>query len=141
MARDVKIDVKLNLAEFVKVTDAAASRVIRAFTMRTVERMKAAFKLPKSGRVYRVSRTGRPHQASAPGEAPAILTGFLQNSILTTFPTAREGVIAIGAAYAPYLEYGTRRGNKIKPRPYIAPAIKETIAEFKKPGIIGGLIS
>lgn len=137
MARDVKIDVKLNLAEFVKVTDAAASRVIRAFALRTVERMKAAFKLPKSGRVYRVSRTGRTHQASAPGEAPAILMSFLQDSILTTFPTAREGVIAIGAAYAPYLEYGTAR---MKPRPYIAPAIKETIAEFKKPGIIGGLI-
>lgn len=137
MARDVKIAVKLNLAEFVKVTDAAASRVIRAFTLRTVERIKAAFKLPKSGRVYRVSRTGKPHQASAPGESPAILTGFLQNSVLTTFPTAREGIIAIGAAYAPYLEYGTVR---MKPRPYIAPAIKETIAEFKKPGIVGWLI-
>lgn len=138
MARDVKIAVKLNLAEFVKVTDAAASRVIRAFTLRTVERIKAAFKLPKSGRVYRVSRTGKPHQASAPGESPAILTSFLQDSILTTFPTAREGIIAIGAAYAPYLEYGTVR---MKPRPYIAPAIKETVAEFKKPGIIGGLLS
>mgnify|MGYP003344296938 CR=1 FL=1 len=126
-----------SVPEFVRACEVSASKVIRAFTFRVVERMKVSFAQAKSGRVYRVSRTGRPHQASAPGEAPAILTGFLSNSILTAFPGPRVGEITIGAQYAPYLEQGTRT---IAPRPYIRPAIKGTLDEFAKPGVIGGLL-
>lgn len=138
MANDLQINVELNLPEFVRACDVAASKVIRAFVLRTIDRMKVSFALPKSGRYYRVSRTGRPHRASAPGEAPAVLTGFLSNSIQSEFPSARLGIIAIGAQYAPYLELGTAR---MKPRPFIDPAIKETIAEFSKPGIVAGVLS
>lgn len=133
----MNFNVQLDLPEFVRVCEVGASKVIRAFAFRTVERMKVSFSLPKTGRIYRVSRTGKPHQASAPGEAPAVLTGFLSNSILTRFPSAREGEITIGAAYAPYLEEGTAR---MAPRPYVRPAIKSTLDEFAKPGVIGGLL-
>ncbi len=132
-----QFDIQLNLPEFVRAVEGPVSKVIRAFSFRAIERMKVSFAQAKSGRIYRVSRTGRPHQASAPGEAPAILTGFLSNSILPTFPSPFEGVIAIGAQYAPYLEYGTRR---MAPRPYVAPALKSTLEEFAKPGVIGGLL-
>lgn len=40
----------------------------------------------RSGRTYQVSRTGRLHVASAPGEPPASLYGNLRNSIGHTSP-------------------------------------------------------
>lgn len=129
--------IELNLPEFVRAVEGPTSKIIRAFTFRTIERMKVSFAQAKSGRIYKVSRTGRPHQASAPGEAPAVLTGFLQNSILARFPSTLQGEITIGAAYAAYLEYGTAR---MAPRPYVAPAIKGTLEEFARPGVLGGLV-
>jgi HK97 gp10 family phage protein len=73
----------------------------------------------KSGRMYGA------HQASAPGEAPAVDTGLLLNSIQSelvetsaTSALAQAGVA--GAEYGEALEYGTAR---ILPRPYMRPAL------------------
>ncbi len=78
----------------------------------------------RSGRIYR--RGKRIHQASAPGEAPAVDTGFLRTSI-AAFNVKREGDDVIGqvaahAKYAIYLEKGTR---KMKPRPFLMVTLKE----------------
>jgi phage gpG-like protein len=82
----------------------------------------------RTGRSYKVSKTGRLHIASAPGEPPAVLTGRLRQSIAFTAPewegntvSARVGT---NVAYARRLEYGgiDSRGVKIDARPYWAPA-------------------
>jgi hypothetical protein len=103
----------------------------------------------RSGRTYRVSRTGRLHRASAPGEPPAVLFGRLRNSIGHRGPewstdTQVAGWVGtnLGAGarmrggeedpenYARRLEYGgfDGRGGYIAPRPYMEPAFRETEA-------------
>lgn len=94
---------------------------------------------PKTGRIYTTrfmtSRaTGRifpteqrvPHQASAPGEAPATDEGKLVGSI---FGGAR-GLVAwveVRSHYGRWLEFGTRR---IQPRPFLIPAVERNRARI-----------
>lgn len=132
----MKFNVIFNTAEWNAAVEKAASRTIRTFVFDTISRMKISFAQPKSGRFYKVIRTGRPHQASAPGQAPAVLTGFLTNSILSDFPKATEGVITIGAEYAEYLERGTSR---MRPRPFVQPALDGALEAINRGGVIGRL--
>lgn len=94
----------------------------------------------KSGRIYtqyfRTSPTGGvfpigqrpPHQASAPGEAPASDTGKLVGSIVASNKGAHV-IIEARSAYARMLEYGTR---KIAPRPFFMPAIERNRARVNE---------
>lgn len=89
---------------------------------------------PKTGRIYLV-RTGKKqykrHQASAPGEFPANLTGNLRKSIAYTVRGWESLEIGAGPAgpggkaapYAKDLEEGT---DKMAPRPYLKRTIEET---------------
>lgn len=76
---------------------------------------------PKTGRVYRIR--GANHQASAPGEAPANLTGRLAKSYNYNVHGPFQMEVGESAPYAGFLEDGTR---KIKPRPHMIRAINET---------------
>jgi hypothetical protein len=80
---------------------------------------------PKTGRIYFVKRGGKTirHQASAPGEPPANLTGALKDSI--DFKVGSSSSMRFEAGnnevdYAAKLE----EGIGIKKRPYMIPAIK-----------------
>ena len=76
---------------------------------------------PRTGRVYTIR--GRKHQASAPGEPPAKLTGALARSVdhkVTGWHTMQVGE---EADYAGYLEKGTGR---IAPRPHLTVAVNLT---------------
>ncbi len=75
---------------------------------------------PKTGRVYRIR--GRDHQASAPGEAPANLTGRLVKSYNYNVHGPYDMELGESAPYAGFLEDGTR---KIEPRPHVIRAINE----------------
>jgi hypothetical protein len=83
------------------------------------------FSAPKSGREYR-RPSGGIYRASAAGEAPAIRSGRLRDSV--SEPDVRRtapglvGKIEITAPYAGFLERGTPR---ISPRPFVKPAIEE----------------
>jgi hypothetical protein len=68
---------------------------------------------PKSGRRYKVGRTT--YQASAPGQAPAVRTGFLRTSITIGKVNDYEYVISIAAPYGKILEFR-------KNRPFAMPA-------------------
>lgn len=91
-------------------------RSILAGTAMTIE-SKAKLLIqnsPRGGRQY------GSHKASAPGEPPAIDTGFLINSIQTSnLPHGSK--VFVGAEYGEGLEYGTR---KIMPRPFFEPSVK-----------------
>ena len=87
---------------------------------------------PKTGRKYR--RGKKIHQASAPGEAPAVDYGELLRSIVFD---VRKMEVEIGseggAPYAEYLETGTFKvtGESItptaliEPRPFLNPAVEK----------------
>lgn len=77
---------------------------------------------PKTGRIYIIN--GRWHQASAPGEAPAWLTGRLGRSgdyFVTSYERMVVGEDPLKAPYSGYLEHGTK---KMAPRPHVIKAIQ-----------------
>lgn len=87
---------------------------------------------PRTGRIYIIR--GREHQASAPGEPPALLSGDLRKSITHTDVTweGNEAHTEVGSGmpYARILEFGgeikrrTKKGKeyviRILPRPYFS---------------------
>lgn len=84
---------------------------------------------PRTGILYVVSKSGPLHQASAPGEPPAVLLGALRQSINHSPPRWEGWVVwtEVGSnkVYARRLEFGgiDSRGVRILPRPYWAPTI------------------
>ncbi len=84
------------------------------------------FSRPGTGRKYRRYNPNRIHQASSPGEAPAIDQGQLVQAI--TAWMVRPGHWRVGVAGGEigkiglYLEFGTQR---IAPRPFVRPAVEK----------------
>jgi hypothetical protein len=83
-----------------------------------VKDLKADMKLPKSGRIYKITKGKRTfmHRASSPDERPANITGRFRNSI--NFVQRGFNRIEFGSEgvpYATYLEYGTRIMAKRQP--------------------------
>ncbi len=77
---------------------------------------------------------GRYTRASAPGESPAIQTGALSRSIDWKADgddrLVGTNIKALGGyPYGYYLEYGSP-GGKIKPRPFMRPALARTHANM-----------
>ena len=93
------------------------------------------FYIGAKGKLYKIGKRWKPHQASAPGEPPAIDSGELAQSI--NFQVKDNGAVGeVGSdkKHGLYMEYGT---SKIKPRPWLKPAFensKDKITEiFTKP--------
>lgn len=106
--------------EEMKALRKPAERAIIKACIRFEKAVKMALKGPRSGRIY------GDHQASAPGEAPALLTGALRNSITHTMPVWDEdnavtAEVGTTIAYGAILEWGGIAGNgaRILPRPYM----------------------
>lgn len=98
------------------------------------ERSVASMGGAKSGRMYGT------HQASAPGEAPAILFGQLSNSIDTEMVSPFSGRVYSSAEHAPHLEFGTVDGT-LEPRPFFGPAANEERPDYEGAmrAVLGGL--
>ncbi len=120
----------------IKVVDNTAFLVVKRAVLNTKEGIRKGlldvapeiqkevrrliFSPPKTGRLYVIG--GQIHQASAPGEAPANLTGILAASV--AFEVASSTRLAIGyreeiAPYGRYLE-GIEK-SRILPRPALRP--------------------
>lgn len=81
---------------------------------------------PKTGILYRIR--GQLHRASSQGEAPASFTGTLERSLGYKVSSPTQMFIGARASYGGFLEEGTP-GGKIKPRPYLSAAAKNTAKE------------
>lgn len=94
-----------------------------------VERsVKLSFQRQGSGRIY----GKRKHQASLPGQTPAIDTGHLRASItnlVTTRLLTVNGFVWTDVVYAPWLELGT---TKMQRRPFLRPALKRNKKKINK---------
>lgn len=105
--------------------------VVVAKTAGDAERVaKESMTGPKHGRVYARRLPGGGvvfHQASAPGEAPAIDFGTLANSIEAVPEGPLAWAVVVGAEHGLYLETGTRH---MAPRPFMGPAIKAVTPAF-----------
>lgn len=88
----------------------------------------------KTGETYPVPGTKTvKYQSSAPGEAPAVATTGLINSIKTEIAaggkTAKIGLLDLSSVrHGVYLEYGT---STIEPRPWLRPAYLNQVGKIK----------
>ena len=68
-----------------------------------------------------VTKAGKTHQASAPGEPPANDTGTLLNSINVAVDAKKlEATVGTKLGYGAHLEFGT---TKMRARPWLHPAL------------------
>lgn len=104
-----------------------AIAAVEKTSSRIEERMKQSMTGSKSGKVYR-RRGGKTHQASAPGEPPAVdygaLIGSIQDRAIT--PLTHE-VGSFGQEHAAYTELGTRH---MAARPWARPAAEAEFPDF-----------
>lgn len=76
---------------------------------------------PKTGKIYK--KKSVTHQASAPGQYPAVDSGELLRSIMFDVRSMEVEVGSkAGAPYAEYLEFGTK---KMKARPWLDPSVEK----------------
>ena len=79
---------------------------------------------PKTGIVRVVTKAGKTHQASAPGEAPATDTGFLVSNITHEIDSDKlGGKVVSRAIYSRRLELGPK-GKPHLARPFLRPALQ-----------------
>lgn len=119
------VTIKTRLDGFEEAAQESGGDLIRRALYELEADIKTAMSQSKSGRTYK--RGKKVHQASAAGEAPAIDTGLLINSMVPTFPSPTKGILTIGAEYAAFLEFGT---NKIAARPFATPAVQGLIERY-----------
>lgn len=100
----------------------AAGAVVEDTIYRIETRIKVGMAGPHSGLVYGT------HQASAPGEMPAVDISNLINNTNSEMETQTSGVVHTGAVpYAPHLEYGT---VNMEARPFMTPAAEAERQHF-----------
>jgi HK97 gp10 family phage protein len=119
-----------------------ADQLVERTAQHVVSHMKISMASPKHGRTYgrgaskysmhsgqKIATAFRFHRASAPGEAPAIDTGHLVNSIQIEKTGQAQRTITVGAGYALALELGTRR---MAARPSMRPALEKEYPVFRR---------
>lgn len=92
---------------------AEAGKAALASAERIADHARAEMRAGKSGRLYGA------HRASAPGEAPAVLTGALIGSLAAEQTGPTEAAAYAADEKAPRLEYGNGR---VAARPFLQPA-------------------
>lgn len=109
----------------------AADKVCKRTAFSIVARSKVLMATsPKSGRVYMKGKKGDiQHQASAPGEPPAVDTSNLINSGFVDPKALALYECGFSTPYAEPLEYGT---PTVAARPYLRPSVEEHRAGFDR---------
>lgn len=121
------------LSELPDKANASIARTNNFVAQSTTERVKNKIRAPgRSGRIYNFG--GRQHQASAPGEVPASLTGLLADSYTWTRMTDNPGSFATAGsnlAKAQVLEFGglNDQGFWVAARPVLLPSFLEAMAQ------------
>jgi hypothetical protein len=127
MAGDVRIDLVYNNLPKVspRVRRELAEHIGRT-AKRIEERVHEKMREPKTGRVYVVG--GKVHQASAKGEASAVLSGELMESVEAYEENDLTWIVPASGIQA-WWEYGLRG---YAARPYLRPAVVEERAAFNQ---------
>ena len=136
-------------ARMKKRIDNADKKMARALARSTMivqaEAQESILSGAKSGRTY--MRGGRPHTASAAGEAPANDTGVLAGGITTSVEKEDRNTLVgyvkaharggSGGNYAVHLEFGTRT---MAARPFMQPSLQKNERKIKQIFMQEGII-
>jgi hypothetical protein len=114
------------LPEIARALGSAVREIIQETVLEIETDIKVDMAEPKHGAIYPRGKTGQ-HQASEPGESPAIDYAVLVNSVDTQMLADDLGVVYESAEYAPALEYGTTR---MAARPHMTPAADRAKPRF-----------
>jgi len=124
---EIKVDkknkeIQIDLGKHIKYVPKLIEQALKDIGNDVVEETRSLIKSgDKTGRKYSIK--GKKHTASAPGEAPANITGKLAKSANYAVRNAQEMSIGESESYAVYLETGTKK--KIAPRPHLIAAINK----------------
>lgn len=111
-----------NIDQMAKQMQQRAEKLVSDTAHNLQSRMRLSMAEAKHGHKY-----GN-HTASAPGESPAVDTGFLTNSIQVE-ANGLQAIVGTNAEYAEHLEFGTAF---IAPRPFFDPAFEDELPVFEK---------
>lgn len=149
MAKKSGVKLRFFATEFIDAIDDEVMGVILRVRNRYIRIVQEMMRLPKTGRIYRIGKTPtkgdkeagrafRSHQASAPGESPAIMFGRLRQSIVSEvtrlFPAVWETVVGTSIKPAPgqdrsYPQILEEGSTNIEPRPMWRPALEQLRSE------------
>ena len=126
-----KIRMTSNRKQVISDIEAGTKMNARRAALYAEAEIKRTLTGQRSGKEYIVSATGKPHVASAPGEAPAVRSGDLRASITTAPSPTKKALYYVGSDkdYAPHLELGTKY---MEPRPFFVETIKRVINEIRE---------
>jgi phage gpG-like protein len=127
------VQIKSNLLNLAGDVRGEIDKAVMKLALEMEADIKSRMAEGKSGAIYR--RGSGTHQASAPGEAPAIDTGAYVNSIQTK-KTDDGAEVGTNMEYGPFLELGTSR---IAKRPHFTPAAERI--EKKIPGEVAEAVN
>lgn len=119
----MSFQLKSNIGQVSSEIQRRAGKAVERTALFAESHIKLGMAEEKHGREY-----GN-HVASAPGESPAMDTGFLANSVGHEMTGETSAIVGAGAEYAVHLEFGTVH---IAPRPYFAPAFEAAKLVFEK---------
>ena len=119
-----------NLAALAAVTANGSAEALEKIAIKAVNEIKSMLSRPGTGAVYQHGNVT--HQASAPGEPPAVDTGTYRNS--WAWVSAGKGssfYVDIGTPQVtgPILEFGSSR---MAPRPHLRPAMEQVRATMQR---------
>lgn len=128
MAKDLRITLVYNNMPALDASSRRlAGQVVAKAAMDIEGHVKKSMEGPKHGSMY-VLPWGAMHVASAPGEAPGIVTGALHNATRAIPKKEMEWWVVMDTEYSMHLEFGTR---KMAARPSLGPAV-----EYVKPSFM-----
>ncbi len=119
---------RLQVNSISRTLEQRAKQLVKDTALGILSDVRASMAESKSGREYKRNKQGRPHIASAPGEAPAIDTSTLANSINVEVD-GLTATVGTNVEYAMHLEFGT---VKMEPRPFFVPAFEKAKPEFEQ---------
>ncbi len=124
---ELRINVILDMSGLNRLAanfDGNVDKALESLATKTVALAQIAMDEPKTGRVVMTGKyKDRPHQTSAPGEAPAVDTGQLYASGYSKRIGRLAWEAGFSADYAIYLELGTRF---MAARPFLFPAVQRS---------------
>lgn len=116
-----------NIPGIVRQMRARATRVVRTHASNIEGDIKTGMGGSKSGRTYK--RGKRTHQASAPGESPAIDDGTYAGTIQAVPVDETTSAVGTNDERGPVLELG---GGQTEARPHFAPAFERAREGFEQ---------
>ncbi|PFR83303.1 HK97-gp10 family putative phage morphogenesis protein [Bacillus cereus] len=136
MANSVEIEYSSNMEQVKTRINAMCVEKVTAASIHLQNQVKKNLTGSRSGKQYKIPHTSRKYTASKPGEAPAVRTGDLLNSIKYNVKRSQSEVLgAVGSDLkkAIWLETGT---SHMEARPFLLKTFEKERRELKR--MMGG---